>query len=259
MSTIDDVSSLSPLAPVGAEGLSRALLPFGQSTMLPIESYISPDVLAWERRNFVAGSWACAGRLEELAADGATQRAILDGDIPVLLTFSGDDVRAFANTCRHRAHVLLEDDQCSTNKSVLCVYHAWTYRLDGTLQGAPGFRDNEFFDKDDYGLVPLPSQVWHGWLFVNATGTAPAFEDHIGVGEVPAALDPGAIGRQRQHSVGHHIVGVSRDEQVGEELDVEHGVLRRAVDRTTLRRAVHRHRDGVALEVHRAADPRARQ
>ena len=54
MSTIDDVSSLSPLAPVDPAGLSRALLPFGQSTMLPIESYTSPDLLAWERRHLVA-------------------------------------------------------------------------------------------------------------------------------------------------------------------------------------------------------------
>jgi Rieske 2Fe-2S family protein len=181
MSTLDDVTSLSPLAPVDPERLSRALLPFGQSTMLPVESYTSPDVLAWERRNLVAGSWACVGRVDELRGADSTQRAIVVGDIPVLLTFADAEVRAFANTCRHRAHVLLEDDQCSSNKSVLCVYHAWTYRLDGSLQGAPGFRDNEFFDKADYGLVPLPSKVWHGWLFVNASGTAASFEEHLGV------------------------------------------------------------------------------
>lgn len=188
MSAVPDMSSLTPRAPVDAAGLSRALLPFGQSRMLPVEAYTGQGVLDWERRNLVAGSWACAGRIEELRADGATQRALVVGDIPVLLTFDGDEVRAFANTCRHRAHVLLEDDSCATTKSVLCVYHAWTYRLDGTLQGAPGFRDNEFFDKADYGLVPLPSVVWHGWLFVNATATAAPFEEHIG--ELDALVGP---------------------------------------------------------------------
>jgi Rieske 2Fe-2S family protein len=180
MSTVNDVSSLTPLAPVDPDGLGRAMLPFGQSTMLPAEAYTSPDVLAWERRHLVAGSWACVGRIEELRTDGATQRALLVGDVPVLLTFDGDSVRAFANTCRHRGHVLLEDDQSSTSRSVLCVYHAWTYRLDGSLQAAPGFRDNEHFDGADHGLVPLPAQQWHGWLFVNATGDAATFEEHIG-------------------------------------------------------------------------------
>ncbi|MBI1376273.1 MAG: Rieske 2Fe-2S domain-containing protein [Frankiales bacterium] len=181
MSTLDDVSSLSPLAPVDADGLGRALLPFGRSTMLPAESYTSPEVLAWERRNLVAGSWACAGRLEDLRAGKATQKALVLGDIPVLLTFDGDSVRAFANTCRHRAHVLLEDDASSTNRSVLCVYHAWTYRLDGSLQGAPGFRNDVNLDMDAHGLVPLPLTVWRGWVFVNATGTAPPWDEHLGV------------------------------------------------------------------------------
>ena len=201
MSTIPDVSSVSPVAPVDADGLAKALLPFGRSTMLPAEAYTSPDVLAWERRNLVAGSWACVGRIEELRADDATQRALLVGDVPVLLTFSGDDVRAFANTCRHRAHVLLEDDQCSTNKSVLCVYHAWTYRLDGTLQGAPGFRDNEFFDKADYPLVALPSQVWHGWVFVNATGDAAPFAEHLGgMAELVAPYAPERLHLRARHT-----------------------------------------------------------
>jgi Rieske 2Fe-2S family protein len=62
MSALGDVSSLVPSAPVPADGLARALLPFGRSTMLPRASYTSPDVLAWELRAFVAGSWACVGR-----------------------------------------------------------------------------------------------------------------------------------------------------------------------------------------------------
>ena len=55
---------------------------------------------------------------------------------------------------------------------VICPYHAWTYDLDGSLIAAPGFRDVETFDRADYGLVALPVEVWHGWVFVNATGDA---------------------------------------------------------------------------------------
>ncbi|MFC6237638.1 aromatic ring-hydroxylating oxygenase subunit alpha [Longivirga aurantiaca] len=200
-----DLTDLRPLAPVDPEGLSRALLPFGQSTMLPAEAYTSPHVLAWERRNLVAGSWACVGRVDELRTDAdggrATQRALLVGDVPVLLTFEGDDVHAFANTCRHRGHVLLEDDCTSASRSVLCVYHAWTYRLDGSLQAAPGFRDSETFVGADHGLVPLPSKAWHGWLFVNATGTAPAWEDHLGVlDELVAPYHPESLVLGARHS-----------------------------------------------------------
>ena len=45
--------------PLADELLEPALLPFGESTMLPAEAYTSPDVLAWERRHFFAASWVC--------------------------------------------------------------------------------------------------------------------------------------------------------------------------------------------------------
>ena len=38
--------------------------------MLPAVAYTSPDVLAWERRQVFAGTWACLGRLDELLPEG---------------------------------------------------------------------------------------------------------------------------------------------------------------------------------------------
>jgi Rieske 2Fe-2S family protein len=171
-----------PPAPIDAAGLASALLPFGQSTMLPAAAYSSDEVLAWERRHFLAGSWLCVGRVGDVLPGEATQRAIVAGDIQVLLTRDPADgvVHALANTCRHRGHEPLPDDATTSGRSVLCPYHAWTYRLDGSLQGAPGFRDNEHFAADAHGLVRLPVEVWHGWVFVNATGTAAAFDEHVG-------------------------------------------------------------------------------
>ncbi len=72
-------------APVSAESLAQALLPFGEGTMLPASAYTSEAVLAWERRNLFAASWTCVGRVEAVFADGATQVATTVGDIPVVL------------------------------------------------------------------------------------------------------------------------------------------------------------------------------
>jgi len=82
--------------------------------------------------------------------------------------------------CRHRGHELLERG-CGTNqKFIRCLYHAWAYGLDGALAGAPGFGKLAGFDRDGYSLVPLSIVEWHGWLFANASGDAPAFGEHIG-------------------------------------------------------------------------------
>jgi Rieske 2Fe-2S family protein len=167
--------------PLADELLEPALLPFGESTMLPAEAYTSPDVLAWERRHFFAASWVCLGRVEAVFPEGRTQVATTVGDVGVLLSKgAGGAVAAFANTCRHRGHELLPDGGTSVKRAVVCPYHAWSYDLSGALIAAPGFREVASFDPAAHGLVRLPAEVWHGWVFVNALGTAAPLAAHVG-------------------------------------------------------------------------------
>jgi len=167
--------------PLADELLEPALLPFGESTMLPAEAYTSPDVLAWERRHFFAASWVCLGRVEAVFPEGRTQVATTVGDVGVLLSKgAGGAVAAFANTCRHRGHELLPDGGTSVKRAVVCPYHAWSYDLSGALIAAPGFREVASFDPAAHGLVRLPAEVWHGWVFVNARGTAAPLAAHVG-------------------------------------------------------------------------------
>ena len=167
--------------PLADELLAPALLPFGESTMLPAEAYTSPDVLAWERRHFFAASWVCLGRVEAVFPEGRTQVATTVGDVGVLLSKgAGGAVAAFANTCRHRGHELLPHGGTSVKRAVVCPYHAWSYDLSGALIAAPGFREVASFDPAAHGLVRLPAEVWHGWVFVNALGTAAPLAAHVG-------------------------------------------------------------------------------
>jgi Rieske 2Fe-2S family protein len=168
--------------------------------MMPAEAYMSPEVLAWERRHLYAGSWTCLGRVDDLfpaAEHPVRQRAVTVGDVPCLLMRDGDDVRMFANTCRHRGHELLPEGGTSDRRKVVCPYHAWAYDLGGRLVSARDFRDDPSFDPDEHGLVELPVRVWQGWVFGHAlhrmgSPEVPSFEEHLGVfGDV---LAPYAVG-----------------------------------------------------------------
>jgi Rieske 2Fe-2S family protein len=165
--------------------------------MLPQAAYTDPAVLAWEQRNFFAAHWTCLGRVDELAA-GTTHRATVVGDVQVLLTF-GDRPRAFANTCRHRGHELLQQGDAGRHKAVVCPYHGWSYELDGAVKAAP--RMGEAFDPTPYNLVELPSEVWQGWYFVNALGTAPQFAEHLGgITDLVAPYQPERLTLKARHS-----------------------------------------------------------
>ncbi|HVC68983.1 MAG TPA: Rieske (2Fe-2S) protein [Acidimicrobiales bacterium] len=159
-------------APIDPAALGASLRPFGDSRMLPREAYVDDAVFAREQRHFLQGGWMCVGRSEDVAAPG-DQRAESVGLAGVFLVRAPDGVvRGFANYCRHRGHELLPCGESRNLHIVVCPYHSWSYQLDGTLRGAPGFDACDGFVAADHGLVELPTEEWHGLLFVDASDTA---------------------------------------------------------------------------------------
>ena len=82
------------------------------------------------------------------------------------------EVRAFHNMCRHRGNKLVWTDYptqetSGTCRQFTCKYHGWRYGLDGGLTFVQ--QEDEFFDLDkaDYGLAPVQTEVWEGFVFVN--------------------------------------------------------------------------------------------
>ena len=168
--------AISP-APVDALQLADALRPFGESRMLPVGSYFDDEVLAWERRHLFSG-WVALGRADDLVRP-RMMRAYPAGEGGVLVVRDGEGrLNGFENACRHRGHELLPCDGTAESRAIVCPYHAWAYRLDGSLLGAPGFKDAAGFDPARFPLKPVELREWQGWLFANA-GTDQAFEDRV--------------------------------------------------------------------------------
>ncbi|HEY0804383.1 MAG TPA: aromatic ring-hydroxylating dioxygenase subunit alpha [Pseudonocardiaceae bacterium] len=194
------VATSWPSAPLPFEDVARAVRPFGEARMLPAMAYTAPEVLDWERRYLFAGTWSCVGRLDELFAGGTTQHGRQVGTVPVLLTCGETGVAAFANTCRHRGHELLADGASSNGQAVTCPYHGWTYTVDGALRAAPRFQRVDGFVPAEHGLVPLPVEVWHGWIFVNAGADAVAFGEYVGaLAELVAPYAPERLTLAARH------------------------------------------------------------
>ena len=101
----------------------------------PWSWYTDADVLRAEEDRIFARSWQYVGHAGQLAEPGDYFATAL-GRTPVVLTRAEDGkLRAFVNVCRHRGCVVAEG---AGNRATLqCPYHAWTYRLDGTLRAAP--------------------------------------------------------------------------------------------------------------------------
>ncbi|MEP7315250.1 MAG: aromatic ring-hydroxylating dioxygenase subunit alpha, partial [Sphingomicrobium sp.] len=95
-----------------------------------------------------------------------------------VIVMRGDDgrVRAFANVCRHRGSRLV-DGEGGCARLLTCPYHAWSYDRQGALVGVPSRGDYADFDSDDYGLLPVALERWHGFLFVRLEEGLPSVAD----------------------------------------------------------------------------------
>jgi phenylpropionate dioxygenase-like ring-hydroxylating dioxygenase large terminal subunit len=94
-----------------------------------------------------------------------------------LLVVRGDDgrVRAFRNACRHRGTPLADGSGCAT--VFVCPYHAWTYRLDGSLKSIPHADGFPTLDMNSHGLVPVQADEQLGLVFVTQDAASTALRD----------------------------------------------------------------------------------
>jgi glycine betaine catabolism A len=187
-------------APLRAEDLEASLRPFGHSRLLPRAAYVDADVFSWEQSAFFGGGWTCVGWSEDVAEPG-DQRAVALGTSTVFLARGeGGTLRGFANVCRHRGHELLPCGEARHLPFVVCPYHSWSYRLDGSLRSAPRFDAWAWFEPEDNGLVELPTHEWMGWVFVNGSGDAGPLRRHLhGLEPFVAPYEPDRLVRAAQH------------------------------------------------------------
>jgi len=87
------------------------------------------------------------------------QAVVHDGyGVPLIISRDGDGhIHVLANVCRHRGTRLLDSPGPVPATRIVCPYHAWAYRADGTLASLPRSDCFPGLDKAKQGLVEFPS------------------------------------------------------------------------------------------------------
>jgi phenylpropionate dioxygenase-like ring-hydroxylating dioxygenase large terminal subunit len=147
---------------------------------LPDRAYHDPVLYEREVDEIFGGAWTLAGHISEAERPGGYV-TVMVGREPVVVVRSHDDgeLRALSNVCRHRASLLVEGTGTCA-KVMRCPYHAWTYRLDGTLAAAPQARGFREFDRDAVRLPRFRVAELAGLIFVSTNPEAPPIEDVFG-------------------------------------------------------------------------------
>ncbi|MET9693368.1 aromatic ring-hydroxylating dioxygenase subunit alpha [Streptomyces sp. NPDC006514] len=171
---------------------------------LPARYYTDPGTAAAETRHVFGRSWQLVCHESDLPNPGARLAAtVADREVLVVRTEDGG-LAAHLNVCRHRGTRLVTTPE-PTGKAIRCPYHGWTYRLDGSLVGAPEARQIPCLDKPKLGLFPARVESFLGFVFVNLDPDAvPLATSCAGLAEAVghyAGADLVPLGRARIHDL----------------------------------------------------------
>jgi nitrite reductase/ring-hydroxylating ferredoxin subunit len=150
------------------------------STMvIPNAHYLDPSILQAELRTtfsaplLVSPSSAVPNPGDYLTMD-------LMGKPIVLIRGADRRARLFLNICRHRGAQVVEGSGCS--RRLTCSYHGWVYNAEGSLVGVPGREGFGDLEVGTLGLVELPTEERHGFVW--------GMRDPDGVLDLDAHLGP---------------------------------------------------------------------
>ncbi len=180
-------------------------------TRVPYWVFQRADVAALEQtRVFRGDTWnyLC---LEAEIPNAGDYRASTLGGVPILAVRDHDgEIYAFENRCVHRGALIALED-FGNAREFTCVYHAWSYDLQGNLKGV-AFKDGingqggmpECFRMSDHNPRKLRTAVVSGLVFASASDTVPPIEEYLGeeilerIERVLGGRRPEVIGRFTQ-------------------------------------------------------------
>ena len=152
--------------------------PLEHAESLPPWCYTSEAFLRREIETIFMKEWNFLGRADRIPKPGDYFTVTFTGVPVIVLRGKDGEVRAFANTCRHRGSAVLSGE--GNCKAIRCPYHSWTYDLDGRLIVAPEMEESAGFRIEDYPLIPIRLEQWAGFIFVNFDQGARNLKEFLG-------------------------------------------------------------------------------
>ena len=156
-------------------------------TRVPYEIYSDkPTAQQEQERIFRGATWnyLC---LEAELPEAGSYRATFVGETPVVVVKDADgEIYAFENRCAHRG-ALIALEKSGRADNFQCVYHAWSYNLQGDLTGVAfekGVKGQggmpASFCKEEHGPRKLRIAVYCGLVFGSFSDDVPPIEEYLG-------------------------------------------------------------------------------
>lgn len=146
-------------------------------------AYTDPAVFEAELDRIFTRGWVFVGHESEIPERGDYVTRRLGRDPVVMVRDRHGAVHVVANRCAHRGVALVQAERGNVG-SFHCIFHGWTYGLDGRLKGVPQ-PGGMVAERADCALDrPGSVESYRGFVFADQSGTAGPLAEHLGAGGI---------------------------------------------------------------------------
>ena len=158
---------------------SAALLGLVEEDRVHRDLYIDPEVFQLEMERLWSRTWIYVGHTSQVPQAGDFITVDIAAKPLILLRQADGSVRVLMNRCAHKGTKLVYDFAGNTGKTLRCPYHAWTYRLDGTLLNIPLKQGYDGTGLRETGLAAVTHEVYRGFVFARLAD-GPGLREYFG-------------------------------------------------------------------------------
>ncbi len=158
---------------------SAALLGLVEEDRVHRDLYIDPEVFQLEMERLWSRTWIYVGHTSQVLQAGDFITVDIAAKPLILLRQADGSVRVLMNRCAHKGTKLVYDFAGNTGKTLRCPYHAWTYRLDGTLLNIPLKQGYDGTGLRESGLAAVTHEVYRGFVFARLAD-GPGLREYFG-------------------------------------------------------------------------------
>jgi len=134
-----------------------------------------------ERERIFRRAWQYVGHEHEVSGVGDYLCATIAGEPVVICRGEDGRLRGFYNTCSHRGAMLTEAERGRCGGRFRCLYHGWTYDLEGRLIGVPHAEAyGSRFRREAYHLIPIRVGIFAGMVFAALDPLVDSLETYLG-------------------------------------------------------------------------------
>ena len=143
--------------------------------------YTDPEVFRLEMERLWSRTWIYVGHASQIPEAGDYITVDIAAKPVIMVRQADGGIRVMMNRCAHKGTKVVNAPAGNAGKTLRCPYHAWTYRLDGSLLMIPLKEGYAGTRMAATGLAVVKNtEVYRGFVFARLADKGLGFKEYFG-------------------------------------------------------------------------------